>query len=57
MNIPVEIISKQYRLNEAVRDMVNSDVIGLDTESNSRHHYPEQLCLVHIRYRYQLLLF
>jgi ribonuclease D len=34
--------------------MANSDVIGLDTESNGRHHYPEQLCLVQIATRHRI---
>ncbi|MDO8579152.1 MAG: HRDC domain-containing protein [Dehalococcoidales bacterium] len=44
----VEMISTPDRLKDMVAEMLSSDVISLDTESNSRHRYPEQLCLVQI---------
>lgn len=56
MNIPIEIISKQSRLDKAVKEMANSLVIGLDTESNSRHRYPEQLCLVQIATEHRIYI-
>jgi ribonuclease D len=49
--LPVEIISQPAQLEAAVRAMAGSSAIALDTESNSRHHYPEQLCLIQIATR------
>jgi ribonuclease D len=46
--LPVEIISESPQLDIAVQDMVSFRAIALDTESNSIHHYPEQLCLIQI---------
>ena len=46
--MPVEIITTPDRLKGLVAEMVSAEVISLDTESNSRHRYPEQLCLVQI---------
>jgi ribonuclease D len=43
-----ELISRSDRLDIAVREIMGSAAIALDTESNSRHHYPEQLCLIQI---------
>ncbi|MFC2071485.1 ribonuclease D [Chloroflexota bacterium] len=36
--------------------MVGSHVIALDTESNSFHHYPEQLCLIQIASRHKVYI-
>lgn len=46
MDVPVEIISEPGKLEDAVEEIGKSGVIALDIESNSRHHYPEQLCLI-----------
>ena len=43
MPLPLEIVTNSDRLDAAVRTMLDSRVIAVDTESNSRHHYPEQL--------------
>jgi len=43
-----EVITRPDRLAEAVRQMAGLDMIALDTESNSRYRYPEQLCLLQI---------
>jgi ribonuclease D len=45
---PVEIISQSTQLATAIQDISNSPIIALDTELNSLHHYPEQLCLIQI---------
>lgn len=45
---PLEIITNPARLDAAVQTMPGSKAIAVDTESNSRHHYPEQLCLIQI---------
>jgi ribonuclease D len=49
--LPVEIVSRPAQLGVAIREMEGSDTIALDTESNSFHHYPEQLCLIQIASR------
>ena len=46
--LPFEIIDRPAPLEAAIRSLAAQAVISLDTESNSRHHYPEQLCLVQI---------
>lgn len=46
--LPFEIITQPSQLDVAIRDMAGEPAISLDTESNSRHHYPEQLCLIQI---------
>lgn len=47
-SLPFEIVRQSGQLEAAVQDIKGSTVIALDTESNSRHHYPEQLCLIQI---------
>jgi ribonuclease D len=46
--LPVEIISQNSQLDIAIQEIANSGAIALDTESNSIHRYPEQLCLIQI---------
>ncbi len=46
--IPIKMVSQAVELSAAARELDISKVIALDTESNSRHHYPEQLCLIQI---------
>jgi len=52
--LPVEIISHFAQLDVAVQGMAGSRAIALDTESNSFHHYPEQLCLIQIATRHKV---
>ena len=49
--LPSKMISQPADLVNVVNEMAGSSVIALDTESNSRHHYPEQLCLIQIATR------
>ena len=46
--LPVEIISQSAQFNTVIQDISNSLVIAIDTESNSFHRYPEQLCLIQV---------
>lgn len=48
MDFPVELITQSSHLYAAVQEMGDSRAIAVDTEANSRHRYPEQLCLVQI---------
>jgi ribonuclease D len=48
MNLPVEVIRQSGQLHTAVQEMGNSRAIVVDTEANSRHRYPEQLCLIQL---------
>ncbi|MFC1938160.1 ribonuclease D [Chloroflexota bacterium] len=52
--LPVEIVSRPAQLDVAVQEMAGSRAIVLDTESNSFHHYPEQLCLIQIATRHKV---
>jgi len=54
--LPVEIVSRPAQLGVAAREMVGSHTIALDTESNSFHHYPEQLCLIQIASRHKVYI-
>jgi ribonuclease D len=44
----VELITTPEGLKDLVVEIFAADIVSLDTESNSRHRYPEQLCLVQI---------
>ncbi len=54
--LPVEIVSQPAQLGVAARELVGSHAIALDTESNSFHHYPEQLCLIQIASRHKVYI-
>jgi ribonuclease D len=51
-----KIITQPADLVKAVHEMGGCSVIALDTESNSRHHYPEQLCLIQIATQSQVYI-
>jgi ribonuclease D len=46
--LPVEFVNQPSQLDLAVKAMLDFPVIAMDTESNSFHRYPEQLCLIQI---------
>jgi len=52
--LPVEIVSQAAHLDDAVKVMLGSQDIALDTESNSFFRYPEQLCLIQIATRHKV---
>jgi len=54
--LPVEIVSQSSQLDVAVKAMLGSRDIALDTESNSFHHYPEQLCIIQIATRQRIYI-
>jgi ribonuclease D len=54
--LPVEIVSQATQLDAATKAMLGSSCIALDTESNSFHRYPEQLCLIQISTRHRVYI-
>ena len=54
--LPVEIVNRPAQLSASARELVGSHIIALDTESNSFHHYPEQLCLIQIASRHKVYI-
>ena len=52
--IPVEIVNQAAQLDASVKAMLGSSDIAVDTESNSFHRYPEQLCLIQIASRHRV---
>ncbi|MEN8614555.1 HRDC domain-containing protein [Dehalogenimonas sp. THU2] len=54
--VPVEFINQIANLKPAAKEMYGSPVIAVDTESNSRHYYPEQLCLIQIATRHKIFI-
>jgi len=56
LSLPVEIVSRPAQLGVAARELVGSHAVALDTESNSFHHYPEQLCLIQIASRHKVYI-
>ncbi|MFC1972683.1 ribonuclease D [Chloroflexota bacterium] len=50
------MVSRPAQLGVAARELVGSHAIALDTESNSFHHYPEQLCLIQIASRHKVYI-
>ncbi len=54
--LPVEIVTRPAQLGAITRELVGARAIALDTESNSFHHYPEQLCLIQIASRHKVYI-
>jgi ribonuclease D len=56
ITLPVEIVSQTAQLDATVKEMLGCRDIALDTESNSFHRYPEQLCLIQIATRQKVYI-
>ena len=50
------VVTQPAQLYAAVQTMMREPAIALDTESNSMHRYPEQLCLVQVADRYHVYI-
>lgn len=55
--LPIELINQSARFNTAIQEIMSSSVIALDTESNSFHRYPEQLCLIQAASKQNIYIF
>ena len=47
-SIPVEIVTTSGQVSDLAGILFQERCIGIDTESNSRHRYPERVCLVQV---------
>ena len=46
--IPVELLTTSGQVSDLARILFQEGCIAIDTESNSRHRYPERVCLVQV---------
>ncbi|MFC1935833.1 ribonuclease D [Chloroflexota bacterium] len=47
-SIPIELLTTSRQVSDLARILFQERCIALDTESNSRHRYPERVCLVQV---------
>jgi ribonuclease D len=47
-NHTIKYVSQQSQFESVLHDLSHSSTIAIDTEANSRHRYPEQLCLIQV---------
>ena len=47
-SIPIELLTTSGQVSDLARILFQERCIALDTESNSRHRYPERVCLVQV---------
>ena len=45
---PYSVVDEQRALDAAVEALASSSTVGVDTEADSRHHYPEKVCLLQL---------
>ncbi|MDE2836285.1 MAG: HRDC domain-containing protein [Chloroflexota bacterium] len=45
---PYSFVDEQQALDDAVAVLASSPSVGVDTEADSRHHYPEKVCLLQL---------
>ena len=45
---PYSFVDEQRALDTAVAALAASTTVGVDTEADSRHHYPEKVCLLQL---------
>ena len=48
MNIAMELLTTSDQVSDLARILSHEGCIAIDTESNSRHRYPERVCLVQV---------
>ena len=47
-SIPIEFLTSSVQVSDLARILLQERCIALDTESNSRHRYPERVCLIQV---------
>ena len=47
-SIPIELLTTSGQVSDLARVLFQERCIAIDTESNSRHRYPERVCLVQV---------
>ena len=47
-SIPIELLTTSGQVSDLARILFQERCIAIDTESNSRHRYPERVCLVQV---------
>ena len=47
-SIPIELLTTSGQVSDLARILFQEHRIAIDTESNSRHRYPEKVCLVQV---------
>lgn len=47
-DVPYTLVDDPQALDAAMRDIAAAPRIGVDTEADSRHHYPEKVCLIQV---------
>ncbi len=47
-SIPIELLTSSGQVSDLARILSQERCIAIDTESNSRHRYPEKICLVQV---------
>ena len=45
---PHSFVNEQRALDDAVAALASGSVVAIDTEADSRHHYPEKVCLLQL---------
>jgi ribonuclease D len=46
--IPIELLTTSGQVFDLARNLLHERCIAIDTESNSRHRYPERVCLIQV---------
>ena len=54
--IPIEYLTHSVQLRTLTEHLTNEDMVAVDSESNSRHRYPERVCLIQVAVRSKVYL-
>ena len=55
-SIATELLTTSDQVSDLAHILSQQDCIAIDTESNSRHRYPERVCLVQVATKYKVYL-